>query len=82
MTDCDNFQGGDEMSEKKYIKLTVMIDEDMARRMDSARRKTGQNAAEFNRSCIGLALHVFNGIPTLAQIITTLPVEDHQKITR
>ncbi len=70
------------MAEKKYIKLTVMIDEDMADRMNTTREKTGQNAAEFNRSCIGLALHVFNGIPTLAQIITTLPVEDHRKTTR
>lgn len=70
-----------DMAAKKSEKMTVMIDEDLKRRLAEIAFACDLPASDLVRSCIILSLPVFESRPSLITIIPTLPEKQNREIT-
>ena len=68
------------MAPKKTEKISVMIDEDMKERLASIAFSGDITPSDLVRSCILVALPLFESTPSLIQIIPTLPTKNHRMI--
>lgn len=68
------------MAPKKSEKMTVMIDEDLKRRLAEIAFAGDLTPSDLVRSCIILALPILESKPTLISIIPTLPDKQNREI--
>lgn len=68
------------MAPKKSEKMTVMIDEDLKRRLAEIAFACDLTPSDLVRSCIILSLPVFESKPSLISIIPTLPDVSNREI--
>ena len=61
------------MAGKKDCKMTVMVDDELSARLAQAAWAADVNGSEMVRSCILLALPVFEESPALVSIVPAMP---------
>lgn len=72
----------DAMGPKKSERMCIMIDDESKQRLATIAFAADLTPSDLVRSCILLALPVFESRPSLIQIIPTLPESSHNTVTR